>query len=175
VLKGLGIQDLKGTIISVLAARGETGASSDILSLKELAKGVLVTTGARFQKRGKNNVRRLSLVADGRVEVVLSKSRKRANAHVEEGDGEVSPAARGGRLKHLCRKLFSVFVSFAWLRWCEYGAPARLADSSSWISCFATTRWSVITLDPGKTDEQLLLLLVDTTIEGASPSHARQE
>ena len=26
-----------------------------------------------------------------------------------------------------------------------------------------------------KTDEQPLLLLVDTTIEGASPSHARQE
>jgi hypothetical protein len=48
--------------------------------------------------------------------------------------------------------------------------------STSWISCFATTRWSVITLDPGKkTNEQPLLLLVDTTIEGASSFHARQE
>jgi hypothetical protein len=46
----------------------------------------------------------------------------------------------------------------------------------SWISCFATTRWLVVTLDPGKqADEQPLLILVDTTIEGASPSHARQE
>ena len=37
-------------------------------------------------------------------------------------------------------------------------------------------RWSVVTLDPGKkADEPLLRLLVDTTIEGASPSHARQE
>ena len=25
-----------------------------------------------------------------------------------------------------------------------------LADSASWISCFATTRWSVVTLGPGK-------------------------
>jgi hypothetical protein len=34
----------------------------------------------------------------------------------------------------------------------------------------------VVTLDPGKkADEQPLLLLVDTTIEGASPSHARQK
>jgi hypothetical protein len=54
------------------------------------------------------------------------------------------------------------------------GAPARLADSTSWISCFATTRWSVVTLDPGKRQVNILLL-VDTTIEGASPSHARQE
>jgi hypothetical protein len=52
-----------------------------------------------------------------------------------------------------------------------------LADSTSWISFFATTRWSVVTLDPGKKkkDEQALLLLVDTAIEGASHSHARQE
>jgi hypothetical protein len=41
-------------------------------------------------------------------------------------------------------------------------------------SCFATTRWSVVTLDPGKR-QMNILLLVDTTIEGASPSHARQE
>ena len=27
-----------------------------------------------------------------------------------------------------------------------YGAPARLADSTSWVSCFATTRWSLVTL-----------------------------
>jgi hypothetical protein len=40
--------------------------------------------------------------------------------------------------------------------------------------CFATTRWSVVTLDPGKR-QMNILLLVDTTIEGASPSHARQE
>ena len=71
-----------------------------------------------------------------------------------------------------CRSF--VFVSLAWLRWCAYGAPARLADSTSWISCFATTRWSVVTLDPGK-GQMNILLLVDTTIEGASPSHARQE
>jgi hypothetical protein len=38
----------------------------------------------------------------------------------------------------------------------------------------ATTRWSVVTLDPGKRQMDILLL-VDTTIEGASPSHARQE
>jgi hypothetical protein len=58
----------------------------------------------------------------------------------------------------------------------EYCAPARLADLTSWISCFATTRWSVVTLDPEKkADEQPLLLLVDTTIEGESLSHARQE
>jgi hypothetical protein len=68
----------------------------------------------------------------------------------------------------------SVFRLVAMVR--AYGAPARLADSTSWISCFATTRWSVVTLDPGKkTYEQPLLLLVYTTIEGASPSHARQE
>jgi hypothetical protein len=42
------------------------------------------------------------------------------------------------------------------------------------LSCFATTRWSVITLDPGK-KQMNILLLVYTTIEGASPSHARQE
>jgi hypothetical protein len=53
-------------------------------------------------------------------------------------------------------------------------APARLADSTSWISCFATTRWSAVTLDPGKR-QMNILLLVDTTIGGASPSHARQE
>ena len=34
-------------------------------------------------------------------------------------------------------------------------------------------RW-VVTLDPGKRQMDILLL-VDTTIEGASPSHARQE
>ena len=67
-----------------------------------------------------------------------------------------------------------MFVSVAWLRWCAYGAPGRLTDSTSWISCFATTRWSVVTLDPGK-GQMKILLLVDTTIEGASPSHARQE
>ena len=38
------------------------------------------------------------------------------------------------------------------------------------------TRWSVVTLDPGKkADEQPLLLLTDTKIEGESSSHARQE
>ena len=42
----------------------------------------------------------------------------------------------------------SVFRLVAMVR--AYGAPARLADSTSWISCFATTRWSVVTLDPGK-------------------------
>jgi hypothetical protein len=35
-------------------------------------------------------------------------------------------------------------------------------------------RWSVVTLDPGKR-QMNILLLVDTTIEGANPSHARQE
>ena len=34
--------------------------------------------------------------------------------------------------------------------------------------------WSVVALDPGKR-QMSILLLVDTTIEGASPSHARQE
>jgi len=43
------------------------------------------------------------------------------------------------------------------------------------ISCFATTRWSVVTLDPGKKKQMNILLLVDTMIEGTSPSHARQE
>ena len=52
-----------------------------------------------------------------------------------------------GAIASCCRSF--VFVSFAWLRWCEYGAPARLADLPSWIFCFATTRWSVVTLDPG--------------------------
>ena len=33
---------------------------------------------------------------------------------------------------------------------------------------------SVVTLDPGK-KQMNILLLIDTTIEGASPSHARQE
>ena len=47
-------------------------------------------------------------------------------------------------------------------------------NNTSWISCFATTRWSVVTLDPGKR-QMNILLLVATTIEGASPSHARQE
>jgi hypothetical protein len=74
------------------------------------------------------------------------------------------------------RRRSFVLVSFAWLRWCAYGAPARLADSTSWIYGFATTRWSVVTLDSEKeANEQLLLLIADTTIEGASPSHARQE
>jgi hypothetical protein len=41
-------------------------------------------------------------------------------------------------------------------------------------SCFATTRWSVVTLDPGKR-QMNILLLVDTTIEDESPSHVRQE
>jgi hypothetical protein len=53
-----------------------------------------------------------------------------------------------GAFVSCCRSF--VFVSFAWLRWCTYGTPARLADSASWISCFATTRWSVVTLYPGK-------------------------
>ena len=53
-----------------------------------------------------------------------------------------------GAFASCCRSF--MFMSFAWLRWCAYGAPARLADSTSWISCFATTRWSVVTLDPGK-------------------------
>jgi hypothetical protein len=53
-----------------------------------------------------------------------------------------------GTFVSCCRSF--MFVSFAWLRWCAYSAPARLADSTSWISCFATTRWSVVTLDPGK-------------------------
>jgi hypothetical protein len=65
---------------------------------------------------------------------------------------------------------FPIFM----FRWCAYGAPARLTNSTSWISCFATTRWSVVTLDPGKM-QMNILLLADTTIEGASPSHARQE
>jgi hypothetical protein len=79
-----------------------------------------------------------------------------------------------GAFTSFCRSF--MFVSFAWLRWSAYGVPARLADSTSWISFFATTRWSVVTLDPGKkADEQPLLLLVDTTMEGASPTHARQE
>jgi hypothetical protein len=60
----------------------------------------------------------------------------------------VSVSSRSGAFESWCRSF--VFVSFAWLRWCEYGAPARLADSTSWISCFATTRWSVVTLDPEK-------------------------
>jgi hypothetical protein len=42
------------------------------------------------------------------------------------------------------------------------------------MSCFATTRWSVLTLNPGKRQMDILLL-VDATIEGASPFHARQE
>jgi hypothetical protein len=68
-----------------------------------------------------------------------------------------------GAFASCCRSF--VFVSFAWLRWCEYCAPARFADSTSWISCFATTHWSVVTLDPGKKpNEQPLLLLVDTAI-----------
>jgi hypothetical protein len=79
-----------------------------------------------------------------------------------------------GAIASFCRSF--VFVSFACLRWCAYRAPARLANSASCISWFATTRWSVVTLDPGKkTDEQPLLLLVDTAIEGSSPSHARKE
>jgi hypothetical protein len=49
-----------------------------------------------------------------------------------------------------------------------------IRDSTSWISCFATTRWSVVNLDPGKR-QMNILLLVDTTIEGANPSDARQE
>ena len=49
-----------------------------------------------------------------------------------------------GAFASCCRSF--VFVSLAWLRWCTYGSPARLADSTSWISCFATTRWSVVTL-----------------------------
>jgi hypothetical protein len=77
-----------------------------------------------------------------------------------------------GAFESCCRSF--VFVSFVWLRWCAYCAPARLADSASWIPCFATARWSVVILDPAKKeDENPLLLLVDTTIEGASPSHAR--
>ena len=79
-----------------------------------------------------------------------------------------------GDSKELLPSHCVVGISLAWLRWCAYGAPARLADSTSWISCFATTRWSVVTLDPGKR-QMSILLLVDTTIEGASPSHARQE
>ena len=85
----------------------------------------------------------------------------------------VSVSSRSGRIRKLLPQLL-MFVSFAWLRWCAYGAPARLADSTSWISCFATARWSVVTLDPGKR-QMNILLLVDTAIEGAGPSHARQE
>ena len=76
-----------------------------------------------------------------------------------------------GAFKSCCRSF--MFVSFAWLRWCAYGAPARLADSASWISCFATTRWSVVTLDPGKR-QMSILVLVDTTIEGGHPGPRKQ-
>ena len=44
-----------------------------------------------------------------------------------------------------------------------------LGRLTSWISCFATTRWSVVTLDPGKR-QMNILLLVDTTI---LPTRAR--
>jgi hypothetical protein len=58
-----------------------------------------------------------------------------------------------GVFANFCRSF--VFVSFAWLRLSAYGAPARLADSTSWISCFATSRWSVVTLDPGNKKKQM--------------------
>ena len=50
-----------------------------------------------------------------------------------------------GFVRHRCFRACSLC-----LQWCAYGAPARLADSTSWISCFATTRWPAVTLDPGK-------------------------
>ena len=104
-------------------------------------------------------------------QVLLQQPNARHPSPILEGLLSRYRLARGA-FASCCRSF--VFVSFAWLRWCAYGAPARLADSTSWISCFATTRWSVVTLDPGKR-QMNILLLVDTTIEGASPSHARQE
>ena len=109
--------------------------------------------------------------ADNR-QVPLQQPHSRHPSPILEGLLSQYRLARGS-FASFCRSF--VFVSFAWLRWCAY-TPARSADSTSWIPCFATTRWSVVTLDPGKkADEQPLLLLVDTTIEGASPFHARQE
>ena len=104
-------------------------------------------------------------------QVILQQPHARHPSPILEGLVSRYRLARGAFVS-CCRSF--VFVSSAWLRWCAYGAPARLADSTSWISCFATTRWSVVTLDPGKR-QMNILLLVDTTIEGASPSHARQE
>jgi hypothetical protein len=60
----------------------------------------------------------------------------------------VSVSPRSGRNRKWLPQL-RVCV-FAWLRWCANGAPARLADSASWVSYFATERWLVVTLDPGK-------------------------
>ena len=97
--------------------------------------------------------------------VLLQQPNARHPSSILEGLLSRNRLARGA-FESCCRSFIFV-VSFAWLRWCAYGAPVRLADSTSWISYFATTRWSVVTLDPGKkkADEQPLLLLVDTTIE----------
>jgi hypothetical protein len=106
-------------------------------------------------------------------QVLLQQPHARHPSPILEGLLSRYRLARGA-FESCCRRF--VFVSFAWLRWCAYGAPARLADSTSWISYFATARWSVVTLNPEKkADEQPVLLLVDTAIEGASPSQARQE
>jgi hypothetical protein len=78
--------------------------------------------------------------------VLLQQPHARHPSPIPEGLLSRYRLARGAFVS-CCRSF--VFVSFAWLRWCAY-APARLADSASWISCFATTHWSVVTLDPGK-------------------------
>jgi hypothetical protein len=80
-------------------------------------------------------------------QVLLQKTHARHPCPILEGLLSRYRLARGA-FKSFCRSF--VFVSFAWLRWCAYGTNARLADSTSWISCFATTRWSVVALDPGR-------------------------
>ena len=80
-------------------------------------------------------------------QVLLQQPHARHPSPIPEGLLSRYRLARGA-IASFCRSF--EFVSFAWLRWCEYGAPVRLADLLSWIFCFATTRWSVVTLDPGK-------------------------
>jgi hypothetical protein len=65
----------------------------------------------------------------------------------------VSVSSGSGRDRKLLPQLrICVFRLVTMVR--AYGALARLADSTSWISCFATTRWSMVTWTPEKkTDE----------------------
>jgi hypothetical protein len=57
-------------------------------------------------------------------------------------------SSRSGRIRKLLPQLrVCVFRLVTMVR---IFSPARLADSASWISSFAKTRWSVVTLDPGK-------------------------
>jgi hypothetical protein len=99
---------------------------------------------AFFPARGKLYLDARALA--GAHQVLLRKPYVRHPPPIPEGILSRFRLARGA---FVCFCRSSVKISFAWLRWCECGAPTHLADSALWISCFAAARWSTTNLDLG--------------------------